>query len=192
MDLSGKRVSIGPAGSGTAVEATLILQAAGLYDKVTIQNLDFAQASQALKLGQIDAAFIVAGIPTGAVQELATTTPVNLLNIPDNIFDTLRNQGYRFFVPFTVPKDTYNGMTSDVKTAAVMAMLAVLSDLPNEVVYMILDIMFSHLSDLQKAHARASSISLAKALDGMSIPLHPGAVKFYQDKGITVPSELKS
>jgi TRAP transporter TAXI family solute receptor len=191
MDLSGKRVAIGAAGSGTAVEATLILQAAGLYDKVSIQNLDFAQASQALKLGQVDAAFIVAGIPTSAVQELATTTPVNLLSIPDSVFATLKNQGYMFFVPVTVPKDTYNGMTSDVKTAAVKAMLAVLSDLPDEAVYMILNIMFSNLSDLQKAHARASSISLATALDGMSIPLHPGAVKFYQDKGITIPSELK-
>ncbi len=191
MDLAGKRVAIGAAGSGTAVEATLILKAAGIFDRVTIQNLDFAQASQALKLGQVDAAFIVAGIPTSAVQELATTTPVNLLPVPDDIITTLKSQGYLFFVPVVVPKDTYNGMTNDVKTAAVKAMLAVLSDLPDEAVYMILNIMFTNLQDLQKAHVIAKSISLQTALDGMSIPLHPGAVKFYQDKGITIPSELK-
>ncbi|MEM3832635.1 MAG: TAXI family TRAP transporter solute-binding subunit [Thermoprotei archaeon] len=191
MDLENKRVAIGAAGSGTAVEGELILKAAGLWGKVTIQNLDFAQASDALKLGQVDAAFIVAGIPTAAVTQLAATTPVNLINIPNDIFNKLKSQGYLFFVPYTVPKNTYNGMTSDVTTAAVMAMLAVRSDLPDDAVYTILDVMFSHLTELQQAHARASSISLNTALNGMSIPLHPGAVKFYQDKGITVPSELR-
>lgn len=189
-DLEGKIVAVGAPGSGTAVEAEIILRAAGLWDKITPQYLDFRQASEALKLGQVHAAFIVAGIPTAAVQELAATTPVNLVSIPSDLVEKLKAQGYRFFVPVTVPKDTYNGMTSDVQTLAVLAMLAVRADVPDDVVYMILDIMFKHLDELRAAHARAQAISLEKALEGMPIPLHPGAVKYYRDKGITVPPEL--
>lgn len=189
-DLEGKIVAVGAAGSGTAVEAEIILRAAGLWDKITPQYLDFRQASEALKLGQVHAAFIVAGIPTAAVQELAATTPVNLVSIPSELVDKLKAQGYRFFIPVTVPKDTYNGMTSDVQTVAVLAMLAVRADVPDDVVYMILDIMFKYIDELRAAHARAQAISLEKALEGMPIPLHPGAVKYYRDKGLTIPPEL--
>ncbi len=190
-DLEGKRVAIGAAGSGTAVEAEIILRAAGVWDKITVQNLDFAQAAQALKLGQVDAAFVVAGIPTSAVMELAATTPVNLVEIPDELLNTLRQQGYLFFVPHTVPKETYTGLDKDVKTLAVMAMLAVSSEVPDDVVYTILQVMFDKIDELRQAHSRAQDISLNKALQGLPIKLHPGAVKYYQDKGITVPQELK-
>lgn len=188
-DLSGKIVAIGAAGSGTAVEAELILRAAGLWGRVKVEYRDFAAASEAIALGQIDAAFIVAGIPTAAVQTLAARTPVTLVAIPDSVIEELRRQGYQFFTRFTVPRGTY-GIDSDVPTAAVLAMIAVSADVPDSVVYSILDIMFSNLDELRQAHARAADISLAKALEGMPIPLHPGAVKFYRDKGISVPPRL--
>ncbi|MFN4045861.1 MAG: TAXI family TRAP transporter solute-binding subunit, partial [Acidilobaceae archaeon] len=190
-DLEGKIVAVGAPGSGTAVEAEIILRTAGLWDKITPQYLDFRQAAEALKLGQVHAAFIVAGIPTAAVQELAATTPVSLVSIPSDLLGELKKQGYTFFTQATVPKDTYSGMTEDVQTLAVMAMLAVRSDVPEDVVYMILDIMFKHLDEWRQAHARAQAISLEKALEGMPIPLHPGAVKYYKDKGISVPPELQ-
>ncbi len=190
-DLEGKRVAVGAAGSGTAVEAEIILRASGVWDKITVQNLDFTQAAQALKLGQVDAAFVVAGIPTSAVMELAATTPISLVEIPDELLNTLKQQGYLFFVPFTVPKGTYTGLEKDVKTLAVRAMLAVSSDVPDDVAYTILKVMFDHLDELKQAHSRAQDISLDKALEGLPIKLHPGAVKYYQDKGITVPQELK-
>jgi len=189
-DLAGKVVAVGAAGSGTAVEAEIILRAAGLWDKITPQYLDFRQAAESIKLGTVHAAFIVAGIPTAAVQELAATTPVNLVSIPTELLEKLRAQGYTFFIPVTVPKDTYNGMTSDVQTLAVLAMLAVRADVPEDVVYEVLDIMFTYIDELRAAHARARDIELGKALNGMPIPLHPGAVKYYREKGLTIPPEL--
>lgn len=189
-DLAGKRVAVGAAGSGTAVEAELILRAAGVWDKIAPQYLDFAQAADALKLGQVDAAFVVAGVPASAVLQLATTTPIRLLEVPDEVLNTLRVQGYMFFVRAVIPKDAYPGLDRDVNTVAVKAIIAVRSDVPDDVVYTVLKIMFDHLDELRQAHARAQDISLDKALDGMSIPLHPGAVKFYREKGISIPSEL--
>jgi len=190
-DLEGKRVAVGPAGSGTAVEAELILRAAGIWDKIVPQYMDFRTAADALKLGQVDAAFVVAGIPTSAVLELAATVPVNLVEVPDEVLSKLVGQGYRFFIRYTVPAGTYTGLTSDVRTVAVLAMLAVRADVPERVVYTVLKVMFDKLDELREAHARAKDIQLAKALEGMPIPLHPGAIKFYEEKGIRVPAELR-
>lgn len=190
-DLSGKRVAIGAVGSGTAVEAELILRAAGLWDKVAVQNLDFAAAADSLKLGLVDAAFVVAGIPTSAVLSLAATVPVNLVEVPDEVLSKLTEQGYRFFTRYTVPSGTYPGMASDVRTLAVKAMLAVRADVPDDVVYHVLKVLFERVDELREAHARARDIDLRRALEGMPIPLHPGAVRFYQEKGVSVPSELR-
>ena len=183
-DLEGKKVVIGAQGSGTAVNAEQILKAAGLWDKVTPVYADFKQGAQQLKLGQVDAVFLTAGTPTSAVVELAATTPVDLVEIPDDVLNTLHQQGYKFYVRVVVPKDTYNGMTEDVETVAVKAMLACSADLPDEVVYKITKVLFEHLDELKQAHKKAEMISLDKALDGMSIPLHPGAEQYFKEKGV--------
>lgn len=188
-DLEGKIVAVGAKGSGTAVEAELILRAAGIWDKIKPEYSDFRAATEGLKLGQIHAAFVVAGVPTAAIQELSATTPIRLLPIPDSVLNELRARGYTFFTRIVVPKDAYK-LEADVPTLAVKAMIAVSADVPDDVVYSVLNVMFSRLDELKAAHARAADISLSTALDGMPVPLHPGAVKFYREKGIQVPREL--
>ncbi len=183
-DLAGKKVVIGAQGSGTAVNAEQILKAAGIWDKVKPVYADFRQGAQMLKLGQVDAVFLTAGIPTSAIVELSATTPVNLVEIPDEVLKKLHEEGYKFYVRVVVPKDTYKGMDRDVPTLAVKAMLACDAKLPKEVVYTITKILFEHLDELKQAHKRAESISLQHALDGMSIPLHPGAEEYYKEKGV--------
>lgn len=189
-DLAGKKVAVGATGSGVAVNAEQILKAAGIWDKVEKVYAPFTDAANLLKLRQIDAAFVTAGHPTSAIAELSTTTPVRLIPIPDEVYNKLLGEGYRFYTRVVVPKGTYNGLDSDVQTVAVMAIIAARPDVPDDVVYAILKTIFDNLAEFRGAHARVANLSLEKALDGMSIPLHPGAVKFYQEKGLKIPTEL--
>ncbi|AIF68876.1 C4-dicarboxylate ABC transporter substrate-binding protein [Palaeococcus pacificus DY20341] len=190
-DLKGKKVAIGAPGSGTAVAAEQILKAAGVWDSIEKVNQKFSEAAQSLKLGQVDAAVIVAGIPTPAVNQIAVQTPVRVLPISDDILNKLKDEGYIFYVRQIVPKGTYNGVEEDTPTVAVKAMLAVSADLPEDVVYEMTKILFEQVEDLRAVHQKAQAISLDTALDGMSIPLHPGAIKYYEEKGLSIPSELK-
>ncbi|WP_297509527.1 TAXI family TRAP transporter solute-binding subunit [Thermococcus sp.] len=191
QDLAGKKVAIGAPGSGTAVAAEQILKAAGVWDKIQKVNQKFSQAAQALKLGQIDAAVIVSGAPTPAITQIAVTTPVRVLPIPDDILNKLKNEGYIFYVRQVLPKDTYKGMTEDTPTLAVKAILVASADLPEDVVYEMTKVLFDNVEALRAVHQKARFISLKTALDGMSIPLHPGAYKYYKEKGLSVPDKIK-
>ena len=190
-DLSGKRVAVGAVGSGTAVACEQILKAAGVWDDIEKVWAPFREAATMLKLGEVDCAVLVAGIPTPAVSEIATVTPVRVLSIPDDILEKLHEEGYVFYVRQIAPKNTYQGMEKDVPTVAVLAMIAVRADLPEDTVYTMTKVLFEHVDELRTVHAKATAISLETALDGMSIPLHPGAIKYYEEKGLSVPEELK-
>ncbi len=190
-DLAGKKVAIGAPGSGTAVAAEQILKTVGVWESINKVNQKFSEAAQSLKLGQVDAAVIVSGAPTPAVNQIAVQTPVKVLPISDATLNALHSEGYIFYVRQVLPKDTYNGMSADTPTVAVKAMLAVSASLPDNIVKEMAKILFDHVDALRAVHQKAKYISLDTALDGMSIPLHPGAVQYYQDKGITVPSNLQ-
>lgn len=189
-DLAGKNVAVGAPGSGTAVCCEQILKAAGVWGTIKRFDLSFAEAASALKLGEVDVGFLVAGFPTPAIEEVAVTTPVRIVSIPDEILDKLYSEGYPFYVRQIIPKGTYK-MTEDVAACAVLAMLCVHKDLADDVVYDMTKILFEHLDELRTVHVKAEAITLDTALDGMSIPLHPGAIKYYEEKGIEVPAELK-
>ncbi|WP_297518995.1 TAXI family TRAP transporter solute-binding subunit [Thermococcus sp.] len=191
QDLKGKKVAVGAAGSGTAVAAQQILEAAGVWNSIQKVYVKFSEAAQQLKLGQIDAAVIVSGAPTPAIEQIAVQTPVRVLPIGSDIYQELKGKGYVFYVTQTLPKSTYKGMTEDTPTLAVKSLLVVSADVPDNVVYAMTMLLFKHVETLRQVHAKAKYISFETALNGMSIPLHPGAIKYYEEKGKSIPNNLK-
>jgi hypothetical protein len=183
-DLKGKRVSVGAAGSGTEANARQILEAAGLtYNDIKVQYLSFGESASNMKDGNIDAAFNTAGIPTAAIQDLSVSRKMVLVPIDKEAASKLMAK-YPFYAVQVIPAGTYQGQTQNVTTVAVKSMLAVSSKLPADLVYELLATMFEHTDRLIAAHAQGKNVKLETALEGMSIPLHPGAEKFYKEKGV--------
>jgi hypothetical protein len=183
-DLKGKKVGIGAPGSGTAVDILQILNAAGVTrENSDLRDLDFKEVASALKDKTIDAGCLVAGIPTAAVTDVATVREIMPVEVPDAIYDKIKSQ-YPFYVKVTIPAGTYKGQDKDVETVAVLAMLAVRSGLSTDAVYQITKAIFEHTDILVATHKRAEDITLETALDGMPIPLHPGAEKYFKEKGL--------
>ncbi|MHB0898092.1 MAG: TAXI family TRAP transporter solute-binding subunit [Spirochaetales bacterium] len=180
-DLRGKRVGVGAAGSGTALNAMQVLEAAGLsFNDIKVQYLSFAECASNLKDGNIDAAFNVAGAPTGAIQDLGASKKIQIVAIDGDVAKKLMSK-YSFYTVEKLPAGTYIGQTSEVNTVAVKSMLAVSAKLDGDLVYTLLKTMFANGERLAASHKMGANIKIANALDGMSIPLHPGAEKFYKE-----------
>ncbi|KAB3532756.1 TAXI family TRAP transporter solute-binding subunit [Alkaliphilus pronyensis] len=180
-DLKGKRVAVGAPGSGTEANARQILAAYGLtYDDIEADYLSFGEAADNLKDGHIQAAFVTAGTPTAAITDLSTTHNVNLVPIPSNKAQELISD-YPYYAEVTIPAGTYKNQDEDVSAVAVMAMLTVRADLEDDVVYEITKALFENLDSLSAAHARGGDVNIDKALNGMSLEVHPGAQRYYNE-----------
>jgi len=183
--LKGKKVAVGAAGSGVEANARQIMAAAGVtYADIQVQYLSFNEAASNLKDGNIDAAFLTAGHPTAAVQDISATKAINVVKIDDTIVAKLQST-YPFYTKTTIPAGTYKGVDADTQTVAVQAMLAVSAKLDAAVVEKMLQTMYAAAGSerLTAAHAKAGAmITLQNAQAGMSLPLHAGAEKFYGKK----------
>lgn len=184
-DLKGKNVSIGAAGSGVYFNAIDILGAYGLTEddiKPTYQS--FGDSADALKNGQIDAAFIVAGAPTTAVTDLATTKDVNLVSLDaEHVAALLASSPY--YTECTIPAATY-GLDADVTTVGVGAVVLVRDDVSEDAVYALCADIFDNAASLTDTHAKYGEVTLEYAASMTSVPYHAGAVKYFAEKGITV------
>lgn len=180
-DLKGKRVAVGAAGSGTEANARQILEAYGLtYNDLTAQYLNFADAASNLKDGNIDAAFVTAGFPTAAIQDIAAQRQIALVSLTDDKIDALSKK-YPYYTKIVVPAGTYTGLKQDTVTVAVMAMLVTKENLDQNLVYQMTKAIFSNLNRLAEAHSVGKLIKLEKATDGMPIKLHPGAERYFKE-----------
>ena len=188
-DLKGKKVSIGAAGSGVYFNAIDILGAAGLTEQdIVAQYQSFADSADALKDGKIDAAFIVAGAPTPAIQELTTSASAYLVPIDGDVATKLMESS-PYYTTYNVPAGTYNGQTADVTTVTVKATLIVSTTASEEDVYNITKSIFDNKETITTAHAKGAELSLQNATEGMTAPFHAGAAKYFAEKGITVETK---
>ena len=181
-DLKGKRVAVGAAGSGAEANARQILEAYGItYDDIDEQFLSFGEAASALKDGNVDAAFVTAGFPTAAVQDITSQNKVRLLPIEADKADALIAK-YPFYTKTVIPAGTYAGFDEDVPSVSVMAMLAAGPTVNAELGYKITKAIFSHLDRLQSAPAVGKQITRETGKAGMSLPMHEGAEKYFNEK----------
>ena len=188
-DLKGKKVSIGAAGSGVYFNAIDVLQAAGLTEADIIpQYQSFGDSADALKDKKIDAAFIVAGAPTPAIQELCTSATAYLVPIDGDIAAKLMASS-PYYTAYKVPAGTYNGQTEDVTTVTVKATLIVSTSASEDAVYNVTKAIFDNIDTITAAHAKGAELSLQNATDGMTAPFHAGAAKYFKEKGIDVETK---
>ena len=187
-DLKGTNVSIGAAGSGVYYNAIDVLGAYGLTEndiKPTFQS--FGDSTEALQDGKIDAAFVVAGAPTTAVTSLAATKPVYLVSLDDEHIDALIAES-PYYSKNIISKDAY-GTPEDVTTVAVGAVVIARDDVSEADVYNFLYGIFENLDAITAAHAKGAELNLEFAASVTAVPYHPGAAKYFAEKGITVPTK---
>ncbi len=188
-DLKGKSVSIGAPASGVFFNAMDILNAAGLSETdINAQYQSFADSTDSLKDGKIDAAFIVAGAPTPAITELCTTNSAHLVPIDGEIADKLI-ASCPFYTKYTIPADSYNGQTEDVTTVTVKATLIVSADASEESVYNLTKAIFENMDAIAAENGKGAELSIENATSGMTVPFHAGAAKYFAEKGVEVPVE---
>ncbi|MCR5576745.1 MAG: TAXI family TRAP transporter solute-binding subunit [Oscillospiraceae bacterium] len=182
--LRGKNVSVGDIGSGTEWNAYQILGSYGIsFDDIVVVNKSFADSATALKNGTIDAAFVVAGYPTTAITELATSFDFNLLPVDDEHADALKAD-YGFYYYGKIPSGTYSPVANDVPAVAVVATIVASNKVSDDAVYFFVKGLFDYKDNIAAGHSKGKDLSLNTAVSGVSIPWHNGAVKYYREKGL--------
>jgi len=152
-------------------------------DDVNTQYLSFAESADQFKDRRIDAFMVTGGVPTSAIMDVATQRSIKILPIEDTMLSILTNK-YPFLSAAVIPANSYKGVTTDVKTAAVNAVLIAHPKLSDDVVYSLTKALFENQAELASAHAKGKVLSLQGAVVGVSIPFHPGAAKYFKEKGV--------
>lgn len=183
-DLKGMKVGVGAPGSGTEANFRQLSDGYGLKKEDTkAQYLSFSESAEQFKDKHIDAFVVTAGIPNAAIMDIGSQHSIRIINIADDK-SALIVKKYPFLSPFTIPANTYKNQASPVKTMAVNAVLIASTDVKADVAYNIVKSLFENQSELAATHAKGKELSLKNASTGVSIPFHPGAVKYYKEKGL--------
>jgi len=182
-DLKGKRISVGAPKSGTELNARAILKAAGLSygDFSKVEYLPYGQSVELLRNRQIDVTLQSAGLGNPALRDLANSVDIVFVPVPADVIAKVGDKAYQVG---KIPAKTYKGQANETPTAAIQNFLVTHSGVSADTVYVMTKSMFENLDQLVAAHAAGKAVKLERAVGSMPIPLHPGAEKYYREKGL--------
>ena len=189
-DLAGARVSVGAPGSGTEVNAQQILNANGItYDDIDEQRLNFNETADALANGDIDAGFWSVGAPTSSILNLATTQDIHMIELSDaEIAAAL--EANPIFARTTLAGDIYEGV-EETTVVGVPNVLVASADTSADLIHSITKAMYENIADLQAVHPAANQTTVELTLSATPIPLHPGALRYFEEIGADIPDSLR-
>lgn len=182
-DLKGKRISVGAPKSGTELNARAILNAAGIKyeDFAKVEYLPFGESVELLRNRQIDVTLQSAGLSNPALNDLASNVDIVFVPVPADVIAKVGDKAYQVS---KIPSTTYKGQSADTQTAAIQNYLVTHADVSTDVVYRATKSMFENLDQLAAAHAAGKAVTLDRGPGDMPIPMHPGAEKYYREKGL--------
>lgn len=193
QDLKGKKIAVGPAGSGTEFSSTVLLKSLGglTFSNILAERVGYSEGAQAMQNGMIDAFNAEAGIPTSAVAELmAGRTNVGILEFSDADMAKLKTEA-PYYSRVVIPANTYSKQDKPIRVAGIKSALIVDKSLSEDIVYEMLKVIYAERAEMLKKHAAFTQVDYDNPIDGLfGAPLHPGAVKFFREKGIQIPKEL--
>lgn len=185
-DIKGKnpKVAVGPPGSGTEVMARYVLKEYGItYDDIQEQFLSHTEATAAMKDGNIEVGIVTLGTPAPTLVELTRFKKIRFLDIEPEVGERI-NKKFPAYFPRVIPAGTYPGMAKEHHTLGWMGFFIVHKDCTEDLAYNILKAVFDNKGELDAIHVMFKEITLANATKGMSVPLHPGAIRFFKERGV--------
>lgn len=182
-DLKGKRVSVGAAKSGTELNARAIFKAAGLAysDLAKVEYLPFGESVELIKNRQLDATLQSAGLGVASIRDLASSTKITVVPVPADVIEKIGSPAY---LPAVIPAGTYSGQDTDVATTAIPNFLITHAKVPEELVYDMVKAMYDNIDTLYASHNAIKVMKRENATQGMPLPLHPGAERYYREVGV--------
>lgn len=183
-DLVGRCTAVGPPGSGTLLNSRKVLETYGLtMEDIGAMQLGFVEAAEYLRDGHCDAAFYVPGLPYGPVVDITVTQDIDVFGLSDEAIGRML-ETYPFLVPTTVPAGTYKGMDRPIRTVSVKMLLLTTEEMDGDTVYEVTKALFENLDRVAASHASGGDITLETALDGIPLPLHEGAERYFRERGL--------
>lgn len=190
-DMRGKRISIGAPGSGTEVNTAAILEANGItYDDIEEQRLNFNETADALANGDIDAGFWSVGAPNSSILNLATTNSIVMIQLSEEELAAAQSADPTFALT-TLAGGTYTGVDADMTVLGIPNVLVVSSEMPDDLAYNITRAMFENIDELRAVHPAANETTVEFTMGATPVPLHPGALRYYEEVGADIPDDLR-
>ncbi|MGP9644728.1 TAXI family TRAP transporter solute-binding subunit [Halomonas sp. AOP30-A1-24] len=190
-DLAGKRVSVGAPGSGTELNARAVLESNGIsYEDFTPQRLNFNETADAIRDGDIDAGFWSVGPPTSSILNLAATRDIRLINLSDEEIANAQEEE-AVFAPYELAAGMYDGMDEAVQTIGIPNVLVVNAEMDEELAYQLTQLLFEHTDELIAVHPAANDTTIEFTMNSTPVPLHPGAIRYFEEMDVEIPDRLR-